>query len=141
LWHVSNIYTTESAQALVQRLVENSFAQQVFFCNSGVEANEAAFKLARKYARDHFGKESGKNEIVACVNSFHGRTLFTVAVGGQPKYSQDFAPLPEGISHIPFNDVVALEAVVTDRTCAVVIEPIQGESGVLLVTGLFTSST
>lgn len=137
LWHVSNIYTTEPAQALAQRLVENSFAQQVFFCNSGAEANEAAFKLARKYARDHFGKESGKNEIVACVNSFHGRTLFTVAVGGQPKYSQDFAPLPEGISHIPFNDVAALEAAVTDKTCAVVIEPIQGESGVLPATEAF----
>lgn len=137
LWHISNIYTTEPAQALAQRLVENTFADQVFFCNSGAEANEAAFKLARKYARDHFGTESKKNEIIACVNGFHGRTLFTVSVGGQPKYSQDFAPLPEGIQHIAFNDVAAIEAAVTDKTCAVVIEPIQGESGVLPATGEF----
>lgn len=137
LWHVSNIYTTEPAQALAQRLVENSFADQVFFCNSGAEANEAAFKLARKFARDHFGADSGKNEIVACVNGFHGRTLFTVSVGGQPKYSKDFAPLPSGISHVPFNDVTAIQAAVTNRTCAVVIEPVQGESGVLPATKEF----
>lgn len=92
LWHVSNIYTTEAAQNLAQKLVQHTFADKVFFCNSGAEANEAALKLARKYARDHFGAE--KNEIIACVNAFHGRTLFTVSVGGQPKYSQDFAPLP-----------------------------------------------
>ena len=129
LWHISNLYTTKPAQALAQRLVEHTFAEQVFFANSGAEANEAAFKLARKYARDHFG--DGKNEIVACVNGFHGRTLFTVSVGGQPKYSQDFAPLPSGITHVPFNDAEALRAAVNGRTCAVVIEPIQGESGVL----------
>lgn len=131
LWHVSNVYTTEPAQALARRLVENTFAEQVFFCNSGAEANEAALKLARKFARDHFGAKSGKYEIVACINGFHGRTLFTVSVGGQKKYSQDFAPLPNGIKHIPFNDIAALKAAVTDQTCAVIIEPIQGESGVL----------
>lgn len=131
LWHVSNIYTTQPAQALAKRLVEHTFAEQVFFCNSGGEANEAAFKLARKYARDHFGADSGKNEIIACVNSFHGRTLFTVSVGGQPKYNRDFAPLPGGIRHVPFNDITAIHAAVNDQTCAVVIEPIQGESGVL----------
>lgn len=129
LWHISNIYTTEPAQALAQKLVENTFADKVFFCNSGAEANEAAFKLARKYAYDHFGAE--KNEIIACVNGFHGRTLFTVSVGGQPKYQQGFAPLPAGIRHIEFNDVAALEAAISDKTCAVVIEPVQGESGVL----------
>ena len=129
LWHISNIYTTAPAQQLAQRLVENTFADKVFFCNSGAEANEAAFKLARKYAFDHFGPE--KNEIIACVNGFHGRTLFTVSVGGQPKYQQGFAPLPAGIKHIPFNDVDALAAAVNDKTCAVVIEPVQGESGVL----------
>ncbi|MDO4640751.1 MAG: acetylornithine/succinyldiaminopimelate transaminase [Neisseria sp.] len=132
LWHVSNIYTTEAAQTLAKKLVENTFADKVFFCNSGAEANEAALKLARKYARDHYGEE--KNEIIACVNAFHGRTLFTVSVGGQPKYSQDFAPLPEGITHVQFNDVAALEAVVSERTCAVIIEPVQGESGVLPAT-------
>ncbi|KDN13562.1 Acetylornithine aminotransferase [Snodgrassella communis] len=130
LWHISNIYTTQPAQELAQRLVKDTFAEQVFFCNSGAEANEAAFKLARKYARDHFAG-TDKHEIIACVNGFHGRTLFTVSVGGQSKYSDDFAPLPGGIRHIPFNDVAALDAAVNDKTCAVVIEPIQGESGVL----------
>ncbi|PIT39866.1 acetylornithine/succinyldiaminopimelate transaminase [Snodgrassella alvi] len=136
LWHISNIYTTQPAQNLAERLVKHTFAEQVFFCNSGAEANEAAFKLARKYARDHF-PDTGKHEIIACINGFHGRTLFTVSVGGQPKYSNDFAPLPGGIRHIPFNDVAAIDAAVNDKTCAVVIEPIQGESGVLPVTEAF----
>ena len=129
LWHVSNLYTTEPAQRLAQTLTELSFADKVFFCNSGAEANEAAFKLARKHAFDHFGAD--KHEIIACVNGFHGRTLFTVSVGGQPKYQQGFAPLPGGIRHIGFNDVAALTEAVNEHTCAVVIEPIQGESGVL----------
>lgn len=132
LWHISNIYTTRPAQELAQKLVKNSFADKVFFCNSGSEANEAALKLARKYARDRFGGE--KSEIVACINSFHGRTLFTVSVGGQPKYSKDYAPLPQGITHVPFNDIAALEAAVGEQTCAVIIEPIQGESGILPAT-------
>lgn len=132
LWHISNIYTTRPAQELAQKLVANSFADKVFFCNSGSEANEAALKLARKYARDRFGGE--KSEIVACINSFHGRTLFTVSVGGQPKYSKDYAPLPQGITHVPFNDIAALEAAVGEQTCAVIIEPIQGESGILPAT-------
>lgn len=132
LWHISNIYTTRPAQELAQKLVANSFADKVFFCNSGAEANEAALKLARKYARDCFGE--GKSEIVACINSFHGRTLFTVSVGGQPKYSKDYAPLPQGITHVQFNDVAALEAAVGEQTCAVIIEPIQGESGILPAT-------
>ncbi|HGH6892967.1 TPA: acetylornithine/succinyldiaminopimelate transaminase [Neisseria meningitidis] len=132
LWHISNIYTTRPAQELAQKLVKNSFADKVFFCNSGAEANEAALKLARKYARDRFG--GGKSEIVSCINSFHGRTLFTVSVGGQPKYSKDYAPLPQGITHVPFNDIAALEAAVGEQTCAVIIEPIQGESGILPAT-------
>ncbi|OSI08154.1 acetylornithine/succinyldiaminopimelate aminotransferase (ACOAT; succinyldiaminopimelate transferase; DapATase) [Neisseria animaloris] len=135
LWHISNIYTTEPAQKLAKKLTEHTFAEKVFFCNSGAEANEAALKLARKYARDHFGE--GKNEIIACINGFHGRTLFTVSVGGQPKYSQDFAPLPPAISHVPFNDVKALSEAVSERTCAVILEPIQGESGVLPVDAEF----
>ncbi|MDK4526068.1 acetylornithine/succinyldiaminopimelate transaminase [Kingella kingae] len=134
-WHVSNYYTTQPAQELAQKLVQHSFADKVFFANSGAEANEAALKLARKYAKDHFGAD--KNEIIACVNAFHGRTLFTVSVGGQPKYSEDFAPLPAGITHIPFNDVVALQAAISSKTCAVIIEPIQGESGVLPATQAF----
>ena len=135
LWHISNIYTTEAAQNLAHKLVTHTFADKVFFCNSGAEANEAALKLARKYARDHFGIE--KHQIIACVNAFHGRTLFTVSVGGQPKYSQDFSPLPQGITHIPFNDCEALKRTISDKTCAVIIEPIQGESGVFPATDEF----
>ena len=132
LWHISNIYTTKPAQELAQKLVEHTFADKVFFCNSGAEANEAALKLARKYGRDHFGEH--KTEIISCLNSFHGRTLFTVSVGGQPKYSKDYAPLPQGITHVPFNDIAALEAAISENTCAVIIEPIQGESGILPAT-------
>ncbi len=138
LWHISNYYTSRPAQNLARQLVENSFADKVFFANSGAEANEAALKLARKFAREHDGGH--KHEIVACVNAFHGRTLFTVSVGGQPKYSRDFAPLPQGISHIPFNDSEALKQAVSERTCAVIIEPIQGESGVLPATQEFLST-
>lgn len=129
LWHISNIYTSRPAQELAKKLVNHTFADKVFFCNSGAEANEAALKLARKHARDHFGGD--KNEIIACINGFHGRTLFTVSVGGQEKYSRDFAPLPPAITHVPFNDPDALAAAVSPRTCAVIIEPVQGESGVL----------
>ncbi|MBR6027247.1 MAG: acetylornithine/succinyldiaminopimelate transaminase [Neisseriaceae bacterium] len=132
LWHISNLYTTEPAQSLACKLVTNSFADKVFFANSGAEANEAALKLARKHARDYFGE--AKHEIVACTNSFHGRTLFTVSVGGQPKYSQDFAPLPSGIKHVPFNNLNALEDTINENTCAFIVEPIQGESGVLPAT-------
>lgn len=132
VWHISNIYTTQPAQDLAKRLVDNSFGDKVFFCNSGAEANEAALKLARKYGRDHFGED--KTEIIACLNSFHGRTLFTVSVAGQSKYSKDYAPLPQGITHVPFNDVDALAAAISDKTCAVIIEPIQGESGILPAT-------
>lgn len=100
-----------------------------FFANSGGEANEAAFKLARKYASDNFGAE--KNEIISFKQSFHGRTLFTVCVGGQPKYTRGFEPLPQGITHLAFNDIKMLEQAVSDRTCAIVLEPIQGEGGII----------
>ncbi|MBR7003339.1 MAG: aminotransferase class III-fold pyridoxal phosphate-dependent enzyme, partial [Neisseriaceae bacterium] len=129
LWHISNLYTTRPTQELAEKLVAHSFADKVFFANSGAEANEAALKLARKYAHDKFGEE--KHQIVSCVNSFHGRTLFTVSVAGQPKYSKDFAPLPTGIIHTPFNDIDALKKVINNKTCAFIVEPIQGESGVL----------
>ncbi|MDD7805949.1 MAG: aspartate aminotransferase family protein [Endozoicomonas sp. (ex Botrylloides leachii)] len=128
LWHLSNVFTNEPALKLAQRLTQSTFADKVFFCNSGTEANEAAFKLARKYAFDTVGAE--KNEIIACNSSFHGRSLFSVAVGGQPKYREGFAPLPEGIRHVPFNDLDSLEQCISDKICAVVIEPIQGEGGV-----------
>ncbi len=129
LWHLSNVYTNEPALALAEELVKSTFADKVFFCNSGGEANEAAFKLVRKYAYDNFGPE--KNEIISFEQSFHGRTLFTVTVGGQKKYREGFEPVPGGVTHTPFNDLEALRAVISNKTCAVVLEPIQGEGGVL----------
>lgn len=129
LWHLSNTCTNEPALRLAQKLTKATFADKVFFANSGGEANEAAFKLARKYAFDNFGPE--KNEIIAFHQGFHGRTLFTVSVGGQEKYRIGFEPVPGGISHVPFNDLEALQAAMSERTCAVVMEPIQGEGGVL----------
>ena len=129
LWHLSNVYTNEPALALAQELVDNTFAEKVFFCNSGAEANEAAFKLARKYAYDNFGPD--KHEIISFEQSFHGRTLFTVTVGGQKKYREGFEPVPGGVTHTKYNDLDALKEVISHRTCAVVIEPIQGEGGVL----------
>jgi len=129
LWHVSNVFTNAPARRLAKKLVDSTFAERVFFCNSGAEANEAAFKLARRVAHDRFGSE--KYEIIAALNSFHGRTLFTVNVGGQSKYSDGFGPKITGITHVPFNDLAALKAAISDKTCAVVLEPIQGEGGVL----------
>lgn len=129
LWHISNVFTNEPTLRLAHKLVDATFAERVFFCNSGAEANEAAFKLARRVAHDRFGPE--KYEIIAALNSFHGRTLFTVSVGGQPKYSDGFGPKIEGITHVPYNDLEALKAAISDKTCAVVLEPIQGEGGVL----------
>jgi acetylornithine/N-succinyldiaminopimelate aminotransferase len=129
LWHVSNVLTNEPALRLASKLVAATFADKVFFANSGAEANEAAFKLARRWAHETVSPD--KHEIIACTNSFHGRTLFTVSVGGQPKYAQGFGPALEGISHVPYNDLAALEQQISSRTCAVVIEPIQGEGGVI----------
>ena len=129
LWHIGNGYTNEPVLQLAKTLVQSTFADKVFFCNSGAEANEAALKLARKYAHDKFGGE--KSEIIAFNHAFHGRTLFTVSVGGQPKYSSDYAPLPQGITHLPYNDIEAVTAAISSRTCAVIVEPIIGEGGVI----------
>ncbi|CNG12683.1 aspartate aminotransferase family protein [Yersinia similis] len=135
VWHLGNGYTNEPVLRLAKQLIDATFAEKVFFCNSGAEANEAALKLARKYALDNFankpGQQGEKNQIVAFRNAFHGRTLFTVSAGGQPKYSQDFAPLPGGIRHGIFNDLSSAEQLISDQTCAVIVEPIQGEGGVL----------
>ncbi|MCA2018792.1 bifunctional succinylornithine transaminase/acetylornithine transaminase [Vibrio tritonius] len=135
LWHTGNGYTNEPVLNLAKHFVESTFADKVFFCNSGAEANEAALKLARRYARQHFSAE--KTEIIAFNNAFHGRTLFTVSTGGQPNYSKDFAPLPGAITHLPFNDLTAVEAAISDNTCAVIVEPIQGEGGVVPATAEF----
>ncbi|MDT0498704.1 aspartate aminotransferase family protein [Algiphilus sp. W345] len=134
LWHLSNVVTNEPALRLASKLTEKTFAERVFFANSGGEANEAAFKLARRYGNT---RAEGKNEIISFHNAFHGRTLFTVSVGGQAKYTQGFEPIPGGITHLPFNDVAALEAAISDKTCAVVMEPLQGEGGILPATAEF----
>ncbi|NMC24270.1 MAG: bifunctional succinylornithine transaminase/acetylornithine transaminase, partial [Serratia sp.] len=128
VWHLGNGYTNEPVLRLAKQLIDATFADKVFFCNSGAEANEAALKLARLYGHKAGGE---KNEIIAFKNAFHGRTLFTVTAGGQPKYSEDFAPLPPAITHLPFNDLAAVASQISSRTCAVIVEPIQGEGGVV----------
>ena len=130
IWHVSNWFTNEPALRLAKRLTDATFAERVFFCNSGAEANEAALKLARRYAHDRYGEH--KALIVSTVNAFHGRTLFTVTAGGQAKYASGFGPPPGDITHVPYNDTAALEALFAQRgkdTCAVILEPMQGEGG------------
>ncbi len=129
LWHTGNGYTNEPILRLAKQLIDATFADRVFFCNSGAEANEAALKLARKYAHDTAGEH--KSGIVAFSNAFHGRTLLTVSAGGQPAYSKDFAPLPAGIQHATFNNLASATTLIDDNTCAVIIEPIQGEGGVI----------
>jgi succinylornithine transaminase family protein len=133
IWHVSNWMTNEPALRLAKKLIDATFAERVFFCNSGAEANEAALKLARRYANDHFGAE--KFRVVSTLNSFHGRTLFTVTAGGQAKYASGFGPSPTGFTHIRYNDVAGLEAAFAeeggDDICAVILEPMQGEGGMI----------
>jgi acetylornithine aminotransferase/acetylornithine/N-succinyldiaminopimelate aminotransferase len=124
LVHVSNLYYTLPQTELAELLTANSFADQIFLANSGAEANEAAIKLARICAGpDRYG-------IISLVGSFHGRTLATVAATGQPKFHEGFEPMPEGFSHAPFGDLDVLEAMITDQTCAILCEPLQGEGGV-----------
>ncbi|AHY13057.1 MULTISPECIES: succinylornithine/acetylornithine transaminase [Citrobacter] len=134
-WHTGNGYTNEPVLRLAKKLIDATFAERVFFCNSGAEANEAALKLARKYAHDRFGSQ--KSGIVAFKNAFHGRTLFTVSAGGQPAYSQDFAPLPPDIRHAIYNDLDSARQLIDDTTCAVIVEPVQGEGGVVPATNDF----
>ncbi|MFJ7171216.1 succinylornithine/acetylornithine transaminase [Citrobacter freundii] len=134
-WHTGNGYTNEPVLRLAKKLIDATFAERIFFCNSGAEANEAALKLARKYAHDRFGSQ--KSGIVAFKNAFHGRTLFTVSTGGQPAYSQDFAPLPPDIRHAVYNDLDSASQLIDDTTCAVIVEPVQGEGGVVPATNAF----
>lgn len=134
-WHTGNGYTNEPVLRLAKKLIDATFAERIFFCNSGTEANEAALKLARKYAHDRFGSQ--KSGIVAFKNAFHGRTLFTVSAGGQPAYSQDFAPLPPDIRHAVYNDLDSASQLIDDTTCAVIVEPVQGEGGVVPATNTF----
>ena len=128
LIHCSNLYYIEQQARLAKLLVENSALDKVFFCNSGAEANEAAIKLARKYAKLKWGAE--KFEIITALHSFHGRTLAAVTATGQPKYQKGFEPLPPGFKYVPYNDLDALEEAIGPATCAVLLEPVQGEGGV-----------
>lgn len=129
LTHVSNLYHIENQIQLARLLVENSCLDKVFFCNSGAEANEAAIKLARKYAFEHM---DGRYELITMRDSFHGRTIATVTATGKAQFQAGFAPLPAGFQYVPYNDLAALEAAVTEHTCGVMVEPIQGEGGVVI---------
>ncbi|NOY52534.1 MAG: aspartate aminotransferase family protein [Deltaproteobacteria bacterium] len=128
LIHVSNLYHIAPQAELAKLLVDHSFAGKAFFANSGAEANEAAIKLARKHAKDR--GEPDRCEIVSMIQSFHGRTLATVTATGQKKFHQGFEPLVPGFHYVSFNDISAVEAVVTEKTCAVLVEPVQGEGGI-----------
>ncbi|WP_043529620.1 aspartate aminotransferase family protein [Litchfieldella xinjiangensis] len=137
LWHLSNVYTNEPALKLAKSLVERTFADKVFLCSSGGEANEAALKLARRYIYEKHGEQ--KDKIISFRQSFHGRTFFTVSVGGQPKYSQGFGPVPGGIQHAEYNDLDSVRALIDDNTCAIMVEPMQGEGGIVPATQEFLS--
>ncbi|QXC28691.1 aspartate aminotransferase family protein [Aeromonas sp. FDAARGOS 1409] len=135
LWHLSNVMTNEPALRLAKKLVAATFAEKVYFCNSGAEANEAALKLARRYAIEKFGAH--KTQIIAFHQGFHGRTFFTVSVGGQAAYSDGFGPKPADITHVAYNNLEELASVISDNTCAVVMEPLQGEGGIIRPTDEF----
>ena len=126
--HSSNLYWIPNQVKLASLLTANSFADKVFFCNSGAEANEGAIKLARKYAQKHYGPH--KYKIVSLKNSFHGRTLAALAATGQTKYQKGFEPLPPGFAYVEMDNVEELEAIVDQHTAAVFVEPVQGEGGV-----------
>lgn len=128
LLHVSNFYHIEPQVKLAKLLAEHSFADRAFFCNSGAEANEAAVKLARKYARAHHGE--GRYEVITALNSFHGRTITMLAATGQTKFQKGFEPLTPGFRHVEFNSIDNLVETLSERTCAVMLEPVQGEGGV-----------
>jgi acetylornithine/N-succinyldiaminopimelate aminotransferase len=135
LWHLSNVLTNEPALRLAKKLVDATFADKVYFANSGAEANEAAFKLARRWALDKFGEQ--KQQIISFGKSFHGRTFFTVTVGGQASYSDGFGPKPGSVTHAEFNNLDSVKALISDNTCAIVVEPIQGEGGIIPATPEF----
>lgn len=130
LVHVSNLYYTRPQTELARLLVENSFADRVFFCNSGAEANEAAIKLARRYANEKFGPQ--RHLIISMEDSFHGRTMATLSATGQEKIKAGYNPLLEGFTFVPFNDLESLDRALDESVCAVMLEPIQGEGGVVV---------
>lgn len=130
LWHLSNVFTNEPAMRLASKLIAATFAEKVYFANSGAEANEAALKLARRFAIDNHHEE--KDEIISFKQGFHGRTFFTVTVGGQPAYSDGFGPKPGGVTHCEYNNLDMVQKYISDRTCAVMMEPMQGEGGIIV---------
>ncbi|ARD44077.1 aspartate aminotransferase family protein [Colwellia sp. PAMC 21821] len=135
IWHLSNVMTNEPALRLAKKLTDSTFADKVYFANSGAEANEGALKLARRWALENFGAE--KSQIIAFKQGFHGRTFFTVTVGGQAAYSDGFGPKPGDIDHAEYNNLDSLKALMSDKTCAVVMEPLQGEGGIISPTDEF----
>jgi acetylornithine/N-succinyldiaminopimelate aminotransferase len=135
IWHLSNVMTNEPALRLAKKMVDNTFAEKVYFANSGGEANEAAFKLARRWALEVHSEE--KTQIIAFKQGFHGRTFFTVTVGGQPAYSDGFGPKPGDIVHAEYNNLDSVKALISDKTCAIVMEPLQGEGGIISPTSDF----
>lgn len=130
LIHTSNLYYTEPQVRLAKRIVELSFAEKCFFCNSGAEANEGAIKLARKYSKENVDPK--RFEIITMLKSFHGRTMTTITATGQEKYHKGFEPLSPGFKYVPFNDIKAVEDAITENTCAIMVEPIQVEGGINL---------
>ncbi len=135
IWHLSNVMTNEPALRLAKKLVDSTFADKVYFANSGAESNEAALKLARRWALDVHG--SDKTQIIAFNQGFHGRTFFTVTVGGQAAYSDGFGPKPGDIVHAEYNNLDSVKALISDKTCAIMIEPLQGEGGIVSPTDEF----
>ncbi|MCW8834245.1 MAG: aspartate aminotransferase family protein [Colwellia sp.] len=135
IWHLSNVMTNEPALRLAKTLVDNTFAEKVYFANSGAEANEGALKLARRWALNEYGAE--KSQIIAFKQGFHGRTFFTVTVGGQEAYSAGFGPRPADIDHAEYNNLDSVKALISDKTCAIMVEPLQGEGGIVSPTPEF----
>tara|TARA_Y100001934_G_scaffold108473_1_gene133055 strand:+ start:262 stop:1431 length:1170 start_codon:yes stop_codon:yes gene_type:complete len=135
LWHVSNLYTIESQSKLAERLCKNSFADKVFFCNSGAEAVEASLKLARIYHNSSGAKDRWK--VISFRNGFHGRTFATIAASGQPKYLQGFGPVFDGFTQVNFLDIEAVRSVIDSETAAILVEPIQGEGGIHVASDSF----
>ncbi|QPG05436.1 aspartate aminotransferase family protein [Salinimonas marina] len=129
LWHLSNVFTNEPALRLATKLTQATFADKAYFANSGAEANEAALKLARRFALEKFGQH--KDQIIAFNKGFHGRTFFTVTVGGQAAYSDGFGPKPGAVDHCEYNNLEAFEKMISEKTCAVMMEPLQGEGGII----------
>ncbi|MFY9324040.1 MAG: acetylornithine transaminase [Syntrophomonadaceae bacterium] len=128
LWHVSNLYWIPPQIQLAEKLIQASGLDKAYFCNSGAEANEAAIKLARKYF--YRRKQAHKTEIIVFENSFHGRTMGALTATGQPKYHEGFGPLVPGFKYVEYNKLPAVEQAITDNTCAIMVEPIQGEGGI-----------